>query len=99
MPHRVYASTLRCRFSEVPDIMLQQDFIHRVCSIHVCKTHQLEFGAEPAERSPGSAPHGGEAIARSDGFESHGMRFRIRSFRNPERVEQPGRALLRTQSE
>src|SRR5713226_1270415 len=44
---------------------------------NVCKTHKLEYDPEPAERSVGGAPHGGESAARFDRFESHGMRVRI----------------------
>src|SRR5438445_4108981 len=45
---------------------------------NVRETHQLESDAEPAERSAGGAPRGGETVDRSDGFESHRMRIRIR---------------------
>src|SRR5438445_1402098 len=45
---------------------------------NVCKTHQLEHDAEPAERSAGSAPRGGETVDRSDGFKSNRVRDRVR---------------------
>src|SRR6267378_8127580 len=66
--------------------------------LNVRKTHQLEYDAEPAERSAGGASRGGEAIDRSDCFESHGVRIRIRQFRNLGYAEESGGASVRAES-
>src|SRR6266436_6500826 len=49
---------------------------------NVCETHQLEYDAEPAERSAGGAPRGGEAVDRSDGVESDSSAI-LDALRNP----------------
>jgi hypothetical protein len=36
-------------FAEVADIMLRQDYSELTDTNYVCKTHQLEYDAEPAE--------------------------------------------------
>src|SRR5260370_39822316 len=65
---------------------------------NVRETHQLGYDAEPAEQSAGGAPRGGETIDRPDGFESHGVRVRIRQGRNLGCAEESGGAGVRAQS-
>ena len=66
-PFRFAAKRLRFGFSS--------DFARLLgCEPYVCGANQLEFCAEPLERSAGAASGGGEGVAGFDGVESDGVR-------------------------
>src|SRR5713101_8880357 len=65
---------------------------------NVRKTHQLGYNAKSAERSAGGAPRCRETVDRTDDVESHGVRIRIRQFRNLGCAKESGGASVRAES-